>query len=73
MARHLLQMGERKRVRNTSCLSIFAKDGYCWNHDFKVAKQHFSMTCNNLDEGHKKEMMHENTMGGSQFNKGYDS
>ena len=48
------------------------KNGYCWSHGHKVYRNHSSATCTRPEEGHCKEATYNNTMGGSDKNKGWD-
>ena len=49
------------------------KNGYCWSHGHKVYCNHSSATCTRPAAGHCKEATYNNTMGGSERNKGWDS
>jgi hypothetical protein len=42
---------------------------YCWNHGYKVANTHTSLSCNFPKQGHKREATITDNMGGSQANK----
>jgi hypothetical protein len=44
-------------------------DNYCWNHGYKVANTHTSLSCNSPIQGHKREATRVDNMGGSQANK----
>jgi hypothetical protein len=44
-------------------------NNYCWNHGYKVANTHTSLSCNFPKHGHKREATRADNMGGSQANK----
>ena len=49
------------------------KNGYCWTHGQKMYGNHSDATCTKPATGHRKEATYNNTMGGSELNKGWDS
>jgi hypothetical protein len=44
-------------------------NNYFWNHGYKVANTHTSLSCNFPKQGHKKEATRTDNMGSSQANK----
>jgi hypothetical protein len=44
-------------------------NNYCWNHGYKVANTHTSLSCNFTKQGHKREATRADNMGGSQAKK----
>jgi hypothetical protein len=46
-----------------------SQNNYCWNHGYKVANTHTSLSCNFPKQGHKREATRTDNMGGSQANK----
>jgi hypothetical protein len=43
-------------------------NNYCWTHGYKVANTHTSLSCNFPKQGHKREAIRTDNMGGSQAN-----
>jgi hypothetical protein len=62
----------RRRNRGTDKPQVFAADGYCWTHGYKVGLKHTSATCNSKADGHKDGATRANTMNGSTANKGWN-
>jgi hypothetical protein len=44
-------------------------NNYCWNHGYKVANTHTSLSYNFPKQGHKRDSTRTDNMGGSQANK----
>jgi hypothetical protein len=42
---------------------------YCWTHGYKVANTHTSLSCNFPKQGHNRDAIRADNMGGSQANK----
>jgi hypothetical protein len=43
---------------------VYSLDNYCWTHGYKIAKKHTSVNCRFPKNGHKREAIKINTMGG---------
>ena len=51
---------------------VWATGGYCHSHGYKVEEDHTSCTCRKRAAGHNPAATRADTMGGSQWNKGWD-
>ena len=62
----------RRRDRPTGKPQVFAPEGYCWTHGYKVGLKHTSATCQAKADGHKDGATRANTMHGSTKDKGWN-
>jgi hypothetical protein len=68
--RELKALIKKERVQKRGQRSFNpSPNNYCWTHRYKVGNTHTSLSCNLLQQGHKREATRANTMGGSQANK----